>query len=102
MNSAFRQLVMTTHIQTSDMILVTGDITDKGDIESWKVFWKIISQANLLNRVLIVPGNHDMCCLGLRKPNESNRTLDFEKACAGLILGKQPTTSHGSGILMKV
>lgn len=38
MNEVFRKILKTNNIQESDLILITGDITDVGDRKSWKVF----------------------------------------------------------------
>jgi len=63
MNVAFRKLVHAKPVQESDLVLVTSDVTDRGDIGSWHVFWEAIKGAGLLRRVLVVPGNHDIYCL---------------------------------------
>lgn len=92
MNEAFRKIVRTPVVQSADLVLITGDVTDRGDIISWRVFWDIIDAAGLRDRVLIVPGNHDVCCLGLRLPTKRKgyRYSDLEKAKAGLKMGGQP------------
>jgi 3',5'-cyclic AMP phosphodiesterase CpdA len=91
MNEAFRKIVASKPIQTSDLILVTGDVSDRGDLESWQVFWEAIENAGLTDRTLVVPGNHDVCCLGARLPGKRKayRENDLKKAVNGLKLGKQ-------------
>lgn len=93
MNEAFRKIVVSKQIQSSDMILVTGDVSDRGDIESWQVFWDAIDNAGLTERTLVVPGNHDVCCLGARLPGNSKayKESDLKKAVNGLNLGRQLT-----------
>lgn len=91
MNAAFRRIVQAAPVQAADLILFTGDITDRGDIEAWKVFWNGLREAGLYERVLVVPGNHDVCCLGVRAPWDKGTQADWEKAVAGLRLGGQPT-----------
>lgn len=93
MNAAFRAIVRAKPVRTADLVLVTGDVTDRGDLESWKVFWNAIDDAGLRGRILVIPGNHDVCSLGLRLP--TGRTgytrADLERALRGLRLGDQPT-----------
>lgn len=93
MNDAFRKVVSSKPIQQSDLILITGDITDRGDLESWKVFWDAVNKAGLVDRTCVIPGNHDVCCLGIRRPGKSKayKERDLQKAIDGLSLGKQPT-----------
>ena len=92
MNKAFRKIIVSKPIQNSDLILVTGDVTDKGDIESWKVFWDGINNAGLKDRTHVIPGNHDVCCLGARLPGKRKayKEADLQKAIKGLRLGNKP------------
>lgn len=93
MNVAFRKIVQSEPVQKANLILVTGDVTDRGDKKSWQVFWNAIRAAKLATKVLVIPGNHDMCCLGMRLPVLSKtgyRKADLEKAVTGLKMGKQP------------
>ena len=91
MNAAFRKIIQTQPIQQAGLILFTGDITDRGEIEAWKVFWNALKEAGLFDRVLVVPGNHDVCCMGARAPWDCDAKADWAKAAAGLRLGGQPT-----------
>ena len=73
---------------------MTGDVTDRGDRGAWKVFWQAITAAGLPHdRFLVVPGNHDVCCLGVRlfSKYKSRREADLKKAARGLRIGGQPT-----------
>jgi len=90
MNAAFRRIIQAAPVQEADLILFTGDITDRGEIKAWAVFWDSLKAAGLSDRVLVVPGNHDVCCLGVRAPWEKGVQADWEKAVAGLRLGGQP------------
>jgi 3',5'-cyclic AMP phosphodiesterase CpdA len=93
MNEAFRKIIASNPIQKADLILVTGDVTDRGDIESWKIFWDAINNAGLKDRTHVIPGNHDVCCLGARLPGrrEAYKDADLLKAIKGLRLGGKPT-----------
>ena len=64
MNAAFRALCRSEVVLSSDLVLVTGDVTDRGDLASWRVFWNAIVDSGLAARTLVVPGNHDVCHLG--------------------------------------
>lgn len=92
MNMAFRKILGSKLILNADLILVTGDVTDRGDFEAWQVFWNAVNGAGLTERILVVPGNHDVCCLGARIPSTTNayRRSDLQKAIVGLSIGNQP------------
>ncbi len=91
MNAAFRKVLADPRVQGCDLVLVTGDVTDRGEDASWDVFWKAIGAAGLLSRTLVVPGNHDVCCLDLRLPWNSDGATqaDVERAARGLQKGGQ-------------
>lgn len=91
MNAAFRKIVKASQLQSADLVLITGDVTDRGDIEAWRVFWEAVQDAGLIERVRVLPGNHDLCCLGIRIPGPNARKADLNKAANGLRLGSQPT-----------
>jgi len=90
MNQGFRHVAASARVQACDMLLVTGDITDRGDLESWQNFWETIDQNGLTERTLVIPGNHDVCCLGARLPDWANKGYeksDMERAQRGIRLG---------------
>jgi 3',5'-cyclic AMP phosphodiesterase CpdA len=91
MNEAFRNIIKSRPIRDADLIIVTGDITDRGDMESWVFFWNQIKAAGLSDRVMVVPGNHDACCLGARLSftKKAYRQRDLEKVNNGLQIGNQ-------------
>jgi 3',5'-cyclic AMP phosphodiesterase CpdA len=92
-NEAFKKIIKSQPICEADLIIVTGDVTDRGDIESWKLFWKEVKEAGISNKIFVVPGNHDVCCLGARLPfkKKVHRQRDLEKAGIGLQMGNQAT-----------
>ena len=93
MNAAFRKIVRSEPIQKANLILVTGDVTDRGDKKAWQVFWNAIRAVKLATKTLVIPGNHDMCCLGMRLPALSRtgyHKADLQKAITGLQIGHQP------------
>jgi predicted phosphodiesterase len=88
MNAAFRTILRTPQLTEADLLLITGDITDRGDLASWSIFRDAVTQAGVADRLLVVPGNHDVCCLGLaRLPRRgTNAKQDLKKAIEGLRL----------------
>jgi 3',5'-cyclic AMP phosphodiesterase CpdA len=92
MNAAFRRLLAAPAVAEADLIVVTGDVTDRGDLASWRVFWDALGAVGLAARCLVVPGNHDVCCLTMRVGAEhERRAADLQRVQAGLALGGQPT-----------
>lgn len=94
MNDAFRQIVKAPALQNCDWVLVTGDVTDRGDIEAWAMFWEVMREAGLDKRAYVIPGNHDVCCLGARWPRAKKgyAKKDLERAAKGLRMGHQKFT----------
>ncbi len=88
MNAAFRKILSTSLVADSDLVLITGDITDRGDRDAWSNFRDAVMEAGVANRLLLVPGNHDVCCLGLaRLPRPgSHARQDLRRAVEGLRL----------------
>jgi len=94
MNEAFRRILRTAPVQSSHLILITGDVTDRGDDDSWEVFRSGVAAAGVEDRVLLLPGNHDVCCLGARLPGlrRAYRTEDLQRAVRGLARGMGGST----------
>jgi hypothetical protein len=44
----------------ADLVLVTGDVTDRGTAASWRQFVDALEERGLEQRTLLVPGNHDL------------------------------------------
>ncbi len=88
-NETFKNIIKSQPIRGADLVIVTGDVTNRGDIESWEFFWKEIKAAGLSDRIIIVPGNHDVCCMGARLPfkKKAHRQRDLEKVNSGLQIG---------------
>ena len=100
MNKAFELLASSQHAKDSDFILFTGDITDTGHQKEWKVFWKIINKYKLKEKSVIIPGNHDMCCLGARLFGIDKKQIadDLKKFHKGMEIGKYPIPKYPCGI----
>jgi hypothetical protein len=43
-----------------DLLLVTGDVTDRGTAASWRSFVSLIEERGLEDKLILVPGNHDL------------------------------------------
>lgn len=91
MDEAWDRIASCGVVQSADLVLVTGDVTDDGEFESWQVFWDGVRYAGLMDKLLVVPGNHDICCLGLRMPDMAHAQRDMARVMRGLQAGGQPT-----------
>jgi 3',5'-cyclic AMP phosphodiesterase CpdA len=88
MNSNLSRLLQHGPIQTADLVLITGDISDRGELAAWNVLWSAVRAAELdLRRILVIPGNHDAACLGLRRTRPKAEDLAIVRA--GLEKGRQ-------------
>jgi 3',5'-cyclic AMP phosphodiesterase CpdA len=87
MNTSFRRLLADEDLRAARLVLVTGDITDRGLLIEWEQFWKAVDEAALTPRMVVLPGNHDVCCLGLRR--QRPRAEDWARARQGLAMGGQ-------------
>lgn len=91
MNDAFRHVLTSKVVQNSQLIVVTGDVTDRGDIKAWSWFVKSLTDAGVKSRTLAITGNHDLCSLGARIGSRSKlKRSDLERASNGLLLAGQP------------
>jgi 3',5'-cyclic AMP phosphodiesterase CpdA len=59
-NRALAALLERPELRQADVVLITGDVTDRGTAGSWQRFREIITRADLADRVVLVPGNHDL------------------------------------------
>lgn len=88
MNANLYRLLRHGPIQDADLVLVTGDISDRGELAAWTVLWSAVRAAGLdLRKILVIPGNHDAACLGLRRIRPKAEDLAIVRA--GLEKGKQ-------------
>lgn len=95
MNQNFVKIINSSEIMEADLILVTGDVTDKSDFESWEFFWSEIKKAKFSKKILVIPGNHDVCCLdfiGRENPKSILVLEDYGKLKKGLSICKQKKT----------
>lgn len=66
MNGAFRRVLESRAVQDSNLLLITGDITDKGEFAAWQRLDELLVGARMKSRTLVVAGNHDVCDLSAR------------------------------------
>jgi 3',5'-cyclic AMP phosphodiesterase CpdA len=88
MNESYRRIIAAPAVRGADLLLVTGDVTDRGEPAAWEAFWRPLREAGLLPKVRVIPGNHDCCHLGVRL---TDYRIDMQRAAAGLAAGAQPT-----------
>ncbi len=73
MNYNLVSILNHSSVQEADLVVVTGDITDKGELSAWNYFWSAVKSASLnRKKMLVIHGNHDVACLDFsrRKPKE--------------------------------
>lgn len=88
MNANLRRLLRHPPIREADLVLVTGDVSDRGELAAWNALWTTVREAGLhLGKVLVLPGNHDAACLGLRRTRPKAEDLAIVRA--GLEKGRQ-------------
>lgn len=59
-NRAFTEVLASPALTECDLVLITGDITDRGTAATWKAFLALLDARGLSDRVVLVPGNHDI------------------------------------------
>jgi Calcineurin-like phosphoesterase len=47
-------------LRQAGAILVTGDATDAGTEAQWQAFFRLMGEAGLLDKLVLVPGNHEL------------------------------------------
>lgn len=84
MNQRLRALFRSSaELRGCDRILVTGDVSDRGHMAAWEVLRDAASAAGVADKLIVIAGNHDVCCLGIR---DRPRAEDRARARAGLAM----------------
>ena len=79
MNEAFKTVLLSPKVQNYESILITGDITDKGDHETWLRFNTFLKSAGVREKTSVVIGNHDICGLkGFMRPHDKKQLKAFD------------------------
>ena len=88
MNANLNRLLTHQAVRDAELVLITGDVSDRGGLAAWNVLWRAVRAAEIdLRRVLVIPGNHDAACLGLRRTRPTTEDLAIVRS--GLEKGKQ-------------
>lgn len=88
MNANLARLLHHEPVQNADLVLITGDVSDRGELAAWNVLWSAVKDAGLdLRKTLVIPGNHDAACLGLRRTRPKVEDLAIVRS--GLEKGRQ-------------
>jgi len=59
-NGALERLLDEPGVQSAELLLITGDVTDRGTSVAWRCFLDAVEERGLAERVVMVPGNHDL------------------------------------------
>jgi 3',5'-cyclic AMP phosphodiesterase CpdA len=59
-NASFERLLDAAPLYDANVVLVTGDVTDRGTAGAWRAFLDAVEERDLAGRVVLVPGNHDI------------------------------------------
>jgi 3',5'-cyclic AMP phosphodiesterase CpdA len=64
-NARLEAILDATPLDDTDLLVITGDVTDRGTAIAWRSFLEILDERGLAERTLLVPGNHDLALLEL-------------------------------------
>ena len=86
MNAAFGRLLADRVVQAADLVLVTGDVTDRGDPLAWQVFWEGLDAAGLATAAGSSPATTTCAASGVRPAASRGKRVaeDLAKLRAGL------------------
>lgn len=87
MNATLGRILASDEVRAADLVVITGDVTDQGHLAAWHVLRDALTATGLSGRVAVLPGNHDVSCLGVRARPV---TEDMARASAGLESLGQP------------
>ena len=59
-NVSLDRILDAAPLYDAHVVLVTGDVTDRGTAASWRAFLDAVEERELQSRVVLVPGNHDI------------------------------------------
>jgi 3',5'-cyclic AMP phosphodiesterase CpdA len=88
MNANLARILDNEPVRNADLIVITGDVSDRGELAAWNALWSSVRKAGLdLRKIVVIPGNHDAACLGLRRARPKAEDLAIVRA--GLEKGRQ-------------
>ncbi len=76
-NEILRSLFTRPELAESDLVLFTGDLTDRGTAASWQCFKDALLAHGLADKTILVPGNHDIALVEYIRRTEALRSDRF-------------------------
>jgi hypothetical protein len=74
-NQAFDRVLGHSEVAAADLVLITGDITDRGTQASWDAVMQSIDSHDLAQKIILVPGNHDLALLEILQGKDGRQRL---------------------------
>jgi hypothetical protein len=59
-NAVVPRLFARAQLERAPLVLITGDVTDRGSAIAWHRFHDLLEERQLADRAVLVPGNHDL------------------------------------------
>ncbi len=88
MNVNLCRLLRHAPVTEADLVLITGDVSDRGELAAWNYLWRAVADAGLdRQKICVLAGNHDAACLDLRRSKAKVESLAIVEA--GLTAGGQ-------------
>ena len=66
-------------VEEADLLLFTGDITDRGTAVAWRCFLDALDERGLTDRAILVPGNHDLALVDPIDPRATTKVLRADR-----------------------
>ena len=76
-NEVLPSLFTRPELAESDLVLFTGDLTDRGTAGSWQCFTDTLIAHGLADKTILVPGNHDIALCEYIRRTEALRSDRF-------------------------
>jgi 3',5'-cyclic AMP phosphodiesterase CpdA len=76
-NEILPHLFTRPELAESDLILMSGDLTDRGTAASWQCFRETLKKYDLADKTILVPGNHDIALVEYIRRTEALRSDRF-------------------------
>jgi 3',5'-cyclic AMP phosphodiesterase CpdA len=76
-NQQLPRLLDRDELLEADVLIFTGDITDRGTSVSWRCFLDALEERGLAERAILVPGNHDIALVEHVRRTEALRSDRF-------------------------
>lgn len=90
---SLRSVLEKVSLANPEVVVVTGDVTDQGSSTEWDMFYDELVRYNLNNKVVVVPGNHDININSLYYPSWENS--QFSLKCYNFMVKSLNRTTGG-------